>query len=357
MRGHPARILAVLGLLVACTPSGGSTGPAGTDPTVGSAAVLHVEPRGDDDGTGSAEDPYGSLQTALEKLRAGDQLLVSGGTYTEDVRLEASPGREDAPVRVRAAPGERPLLRGLLWLEKPTWWHVTGLDVTWRDGDKDEHLVKITGGSDWVLSDAEIWGAQSYAGVLVGGRPARFALRRLYVHDTAKSNGTNEDHLIYLNPGGGGGVVEHCLLVGSPNGRAVKIGPADSGGDEVANVVVRYNTMVDNLGPSNIQLAWDSEDNQVYGNIMVGTADGRPNVTTFHLDGRDNVVRDNVGWRSAGVLEDVKGLEDGGGNLARDPGLSGPEDAEPYAPTEDWAQGYGYLADGEAVTASPSPAR
>lgn len=359
----------VLGLLVACTAADPVTqdGPVTSvvDDAQPTAAppddLLHVEPRGDDGGSGTADDPFGSLQTALEQLRAGDELLVAGGTYVEDVQVEASAGTAQEPVRVRAAPGERPLLRGLLWLEEPTWWHLSGLDVTWHDGEDDEHLVKITDGTDWVLSDAEIWGAQSYAGVLVSGEPARFALRRLHVHDTQETNGTNEDHLVYLNSGDGGGVVEHCLLVGSPNGRAIKIGPAESDGDDVANLVIRYNTMVDNLGPSNVQLAWDSEDNEVYGNIMVGSGDGRPNVTTYDLDGGDNVVRHNVGWKSTGVLEQgVDGLEDGGGNLLRDPGLTGSDDEEPYAPTERWARDYGHLADGGPAggatpTAEPRP--
>ena len=323
MRRGATRALVAVGVLVIA--GCGSTPAAGPPPAAPPAEprVLHVEPRGDDRGTGTTGDPFGSLQTALQALRAGDVLRVSGGTYTERVHVDAAPGRPDAPVVVEPAPGERPLLRGLLWLTGPSHWRVRGLDVTWDDatGQPDEHMVKITDGERWELTDAEIWGARSFAAVLVVGEPVGFALRRLHVHDTRPANGTNEDHLLYLKSGTGGGVVEDCLLVGSPNGRAVKIGPARDDGPAVEGVVVRRSTMRDNLGPSNVQLAWTASDNLVEDNVMVGAAPGRANVTAFELSGGGNVVRGNIGWGSTGVVEEADGLVDGGGNLHLDPRL------------------------------------
>lgn len=352
-----AIVLAGLALCAAgCSPGATTDNPGAASgrptatppPTAGGAAggrVLHASPQGYDGGAGTADDPFGTLEGALDQLVAGDTLVLDGGTYEETVDLVVSPGTRDAPVRVVAAPGERPILRGLLWLEDPSWWRIEGLDVTWDDdNDDDDHMVKITGGTDWVMSEAEIWGARSFAAVLVAGDPERFVLRQLYVHDTVKSNGPNEDHLIYLNPGTGGGVVEGCLLARSPNGRAIKVGPADEDGDPVGQLVLRYNTMVDNLGPSNVQLAWDTRSVEIYRNIMVGAADGRHNVTTFDLRGEDNVVRDNIGARSAGVLEpDVDGLVDGGGNQELDP-LLDEGDGTSFAPTVPAAGGHGHTA-------------
>ncbi len=355
---------AVVAAVLVTVPLGCDASSAGQPPsasmspssTPGVARVLHVAPRGDDGGAGTVEDPFGSLATALPRLRAGDTLLVADGTYEERIDVEVEAGREEAPIRVVAAAGARPVVRGLLWLEEPTWWRLQGLNVTWDDdNDSDEHMVKLTGGTDWVLSDAEIWGAQSYAAVLVAGEAERFALRRLHVHDTAKTNGTNQDHLIYLNSRRGGGVVEQSLLVGSPNGRAVKVGPADDDGPPVANVVLRFNTMVDNFGPSNVQFAWGSTDNLVYRNIMVGARPGRANVTAFDLSGEDNVVRDNIGWRSAGVVESsVPGLRDGGGNLVLDPELDDVA-GQPYVPTAPRATSYGHTAAEGRIGGAPSP--
>lgn len=361
-RALTAVVLVTVPLGCAAPSAGQQAAPSPTAPSptasesVPVARVLHVAPRGDEQGAGTTEDPFGSLASALPRLRAGDTLVVGDGTYEERINVEVAAGREEAPIRVVAAAGARPLVRGLLWLEKPTWWRLEGLNVTWDDdNDSDEHMVKLTGGTDWVLSDAEIWGARSYAAVLVAGKAERFALRRLHVHDTAKTNGRNEDHLIYLNSRRGGGVVEQSLLVGSPNGRAIKVGPADEDGPAVANIVIRYNTMVDNLGPSNVQFAWGSRDNIVYRNIMVGAAPGRENVTAFDLSGDDNVVRDNIGWRSAGVVEpDVDGLRDGGDNLVLDPELADVA-GQPYVPTAPAATSYGHTAAGGRLTAMPSP--
>lgn len=343
--GWRARFLPLAGAALLAGCGSGAAGPAPQDASPGVPRVLYVEPRGDQEGTGTSGSPYGSLDHALEQLRAGDTLLVAGGTYEEQVEVEAASGSEQAPVRVEVAEGERAVLRGLLWLDDPDWWRIVGLDVTWADRNRaDQHMVKITDGDHWVVQDAEIWGARSYAAVLVAGDPERFALRRLHVHDTRKANGTNEDHLIYLNSGRGGGVVEGCLLVGSPNGRAVKVGPPDEDGSAVSDVVLRYNTMVDNRGPSNVQLAWRSRDVEIYRNIMVGAAPGRANVTAYDLDGRGNVVRDNIGTESTAVLEqDVDGLVDGGGNLRLDPRLRDVA-GRPAVPTAPDAAGYGHTA-------------
>lgn len=294
-------------------------------------------------GTGAADAPFSTLAAGLESLEAGDTLIVAGGTYRERIDLRApARGRPDAPIVVRAAPGERPVVRGLLWLHDLEHWVIDSINVTWDAAvnRSDEHLVKLDGGVGWTYRDSEVWGAQSYAGVLVVGAPVDFRVSGLYVHDTVPTNDKNQDHLIYLNAGTGGGIVERNLLVGSPNGRAIKVGPPEAGGPAVANVIIRHNTMVDNLGPSNVQLAWEVYDVLVERNVMVGALDRRANVTTFELSGSGNVIADNVGWGSVGVLEPEAGMDDGGGNLWVDPGLSGID----FRPTAEVALDYGHHA-------------
>lgn len=347
--------LAVGALLTGCvtaeprTPGPSSpsrSSAADRSPTTSTPRVLEVAPDGDDDATGAPGDPFATLSHALGELDAGDELVVRGGEYRESVNVEAREGTREAPVRVRAAPGERPVVRGLLWLEEPTWWEVRGLDVRWDTrNDSELHMVKFTGGDDWVFADAELSDARGFAGLLVNGEPRRFLLSGLHVHDTRSSNDTNQDHLVYLNCGTGGGVLERSLLVGSPNGRAVKVGPADSGGDPIGNITIRYNTMVDNEGPSNVQLSGDTSEVVIERNIMDGSGEGRASVTAFELEGGDNVVRDNISWRSAGTVEaDQDGLDDGGGNTVLNPRLRGPSDERPYEPREPKARAYGRWA-------------
>src|SRR5262249_24216021 len=134
-------------------------------------------------------------------------------------------GRADAPITVVAAPGERPVLRGLLWLNNASYWTLSGINVTWSAADgPTDHMVKMVDGVGWVYRDAEIWGAHSFAALLVAGSPSNWAVVDNYIHDTYATNGLNQDHLIYCNCGSGGGVIERNLLVDSPNGKAVKLG-------------------------------------------------------------------------------------------------------------------------------------
>lgn len=360
-RGHRGLLLATLAVIVVVLvavlvvatrgPSDPGTGQADGSPAAPVTAApptgheYAVSTHGDDDASGSPQHPWGTLEHALGQLRAGDRLVVDGGEYRENVDVEVHRGTATEPVQVVAAAGARPVVVGLLWLSDLSHWDIRGLNVTWDDrNDSDQHMVKLTGGTDWVFGDAELWGAKSYAALLVDGRPERFRLTGLYVHDTHPANDTNQDHLIYLNCGTGGGVVERSVLAHSANGRALKIGSADSGGGAVGNITVSYVTMVDNRGPSNVQLAYDTSNVVIERSLLTGVHDGRKNVTAFDLTGSGSVVRNSLAWDSTGMLDDIDGLEDGGGNIFLDPQLTGARSAEPYRPTSSAAQAYGRWA-------------
>jgi hypothetical protein len=281
-----------------------------------------VSPSGADGNPGSSAAPFKTLTKAMKTLGPGDTLVVHGGTYAEKVKVSARPGTAAAPVRVEAAPGERPVVKGLLWLNGASHWTLDGINVTWGSGSSSsEHMVKMTGGENWRLTNAEIWGARSYAAVLVAGAPKGWRLDHLNVHDTYRSNGTNQDHLVYVNAGTGGGVIERSVFARSENGRGIKVGPSSSGGAATGNVVIRYNTFQDNRGPSNIQLSYSATGNRIYRNVFDGSGSGKSNITAYNLKGTGNVAHDNVGWRSAGVLDRSSNLRDGGGNVMVDPRL------------------------------------
>lgn len=312
------------------------------DPPEVTGTTYYVAPSGSDAAAGTAEAPFRTVEHGLRALAAGDLLLVRQGTYNE--RITSPPiasGSAAEPIQVRAYPGEKPVVSGLLWLKNASYWHISGLNVTWSPSNSSsEHMVKFTNGTGWVYSDSEVWGARSYAAILVAGTASQWTITGNHVHDTYPANGTNQDHLIYANAGTGGGVIERNLLVGSANGRAVKIGPSSPSSGVVENVTVRYNTMYGNTGPSNVQLAWGSSNNEIYGNILVRPAPNRSNVTAFELTGSDNIVHDNLGWETPRIADAVPGIVDGGGNLTADPQFVG-EDLVPQSST---AQAYGHLA-------------
>lgn len=304
--------------------------------------TIHVSTNGSSSGDGSEARPFASLDTAFRSLQPGDTLIVHGGEYRERVRLWSGLARGTAsdPITVRAADGERPVIKGILRIRGLHHWIIDGLNVTW-DGERNtsnEHMVSFVDGSNWTYRNSEVWGARSYAGVLVGGDPVNWTLRGLHIHDTYRSNNTNQDHLIYCNCGSGGGLIERNLLVGSENGRAIKVGTVNADDTNVSNVTIRYNTMVDNRGPSNIQLSYRTSNILIERNVMVGSEAGYENITTYQLTGSGNVARNNVGWESASVIDVGAGLWDGGGNSHTDPGLDGS-----YRPSASFT-GYGHRA-------------
>jgi hypothetical protein len=94
--------------------------PSPVWPTPG--LTLYVAPTGKDTGTGSAADPFGSLERARDEIRkrgplpaGGVEVLVHGGEYQvrQNFSLtEHDSGTESSRVVFRAVPGERPIFRG-----------------------------------------------------------------------------------------------------------------------------------------------------------------------------------------------------------------------------------------------------
>jgi hypothetical protein len=188
-----------------------------------------------------------------------------------------------------------------------------------------------------------VWGARSYAAVLVTGGATDWTLSHLFVHDTLTTNAVNQDQLIYLSDARHG-TIEFNVLVNSPNGRGVKLGRPAGGDHEPSDVDVRYNTIVGNPG-GNVSSSYDAHDNVIERNILVDGG-STANVEGFNLDqGTRTVVRDNIGWGSPALMEPGSSLIDGGGNAMLDPQL----DAN-YRPTNpallasDGTPLYGHLA-------------
>jgi hypothetical protein len=312
---------------------------------------LHVDVNGSDANSGTSSSPLRTVGKALTKIGAGGVVWVHDGIFEEEIRNPAVVrGTTSKPVTVACWPGERPIVQGLLWLTSVDYWRIHGLNVTWGDALPSEHMVKFTGGVGWSFEDAEVWGAQSYAGLLVYGDDARvpsgWALRRLDVHDTGIANDTNQDHNIYVNTGlkAGTGLIERCLIHGAPNGENVKIGGSDSSGGS-AGVAVSYCTLVH--ASQNVMVFGATHDTLIERCILAyadGSSAYRP-VRDYLVSGVNNVVRDCAYWdpETTDLIYRYPGsavpITDGGGNLRADPMF----DAD-YRPTNPAVLTYGRWA-------------
>ena len=107
------------------------------------ATTFHVSPSGSDTNTGTLESPYLTIAKAvgLSSLKAGDTILVRGGTYTCSTTISIASSKSGTSTvwyHLLAFPGERPILdcssqaisgtnRGIY--HRASYWHIKGLDI------------------------------------------------------------------------------------------------------------------------------------------------------------------------------------------------------------------------------------
>jgi hypothetical protein len=330
--------------------------PADEEPAPSAPTTYVLATDGDDGNAGTEQEPWRTFSRALPRLRPGDELLVRGGTYRERVRdLSLRAGTPEARITVRAFPGEEPVLAGLLWLDRPSYWTFSDLHVTWDDEGKagrKDHMVKITDGVGWRVERSELSNAKSFAALLVAssrsGEPSDWAITGNCVHGTRKANGTNQDHLLYLNPGlsAGPGTVSGNLLYDAPNGAGLKLGGSDDDEGGAAGVTVERNTVWG--AAQSILVSWQSEDNVLADNLLGGTSRRYGAIRGYRLSGSGNVARGNVAADTEAVLLNDEGhepVDDGGGNvlLRGSPGFDDTGSCSGFRPSEARAARVGHL--------------
>jgi hypothetical protein len=317
--------LAVVVLAVALAGcGGGATLPAVRSQMTAASrppTAFFVAPNGRDSNPGTRARPFATFARALKKLRAGDRLFARGGTYTERVKVNVAPGRVGAGVLVSNFPGERPVVNGQLWIGNPSYWTIRGINVTWAEGNPDEPMARIYGGTGWTLTQAEIWGAHSTSGLHIDDGPRNdlgsWAVVGNCIHDTYPTNGQHQDHNIYVDDMSASpdprGVIARNLIFNAVNGRGIKLGPGGATGGAF-NVSVRYNTIYNSA--QNVGVSRDSAGVVISRNILAKASEA--NAYGFQLNGLGNVVRENVGAEAPTFLANVGGrhpLVDGGGNV------------------------------------------
>jgi hypothetical protein len=114
---------------------------ASTSSTSGVTYYVDVNhPQAEDrDDHGSIDRPWKTLGYAFRQLQPGDTLLIRGGTYNNQriALREQNSGQENAPITVKAYPGEAVTLdRGetILFLNA-NWWAIEGLHFKRPQGD------------------------------------------------------------------------------------------------------------------------------------------------------------------------------------------------------------------------------
>jgi hypothetical protein len=94
---------------LSATPAPSPTG--GPSPTPHTAATYYVSPSGNDSWSGTAAQPFATIQAGVNRLDAGDILYIASGVYHEAVSVGRS-GTAEAPIRIEASPGQCPTIVG-----------------------------------------------------------------------------------------------------------------------------------------------------------------------------------------------------------------------------------------------------
>ena len=308
--------------------------------------VFYASPRGKISNPGSKAEPFVSISSALKTLKAGDTLVLRGGDYNENVNATVHSGTATSPVIVKAAPGERPLIHGSLYVSNASYYTFDGINVVGVSGtNKSAWMIHIPSSSHWRYTNSELYGAHSTAILGASSTDDNYRIDHNFIHDTYKSNGTNQDHNIYVqSPITANGLIDHNIIANSLNGRGIKIGQDPVGGynPPVGGVTVQYNTIYNNAGPANIQLSYGATNVVIDHNILDKPAAGYDNITLYNATGNNNVAHDNIGWDSKGVMDKGPALKDGGGNKMLNPQFDNTTTS--FHPLNPAAQAYGRYA-------------
>ncbi len=263
----PRRALLALALLLAGLPAAASAAHA---------ATFHVSPAGDDDGAGSAGDPWATLQKAADTVAAGDTVLVAAGDYAGfDLRTS---GTAVAWIRFLAEPGARvvtpnPVTTDGINLEGASFVEVAGFTV---EGMPRNGIRAVLG------SHVTIRGNRTFdnfdRGIFTG------FVDDLAVEDN-ETAGAIDEHGIYVSNSGDRPVVRGNLSYGNRGAGIHMNGDLSAGGDGViSDALVEENVIWDNGVAGGAGINCDGvQDSTIRNNLILGNhASG---ITLYRIDG------------------------------------------------------------------------
>jgi hypothetical protein len=262
-----------------------------------------VSTNGSDRNPGTKRRPFRSIQTALDRLRPGQRVLVRGGLYSENLVLTRS-GTARAPITLRGYSGERPVLQpaggarcnNVLELYSVAYVRVHGFTIQGAYGCDNNTNVYVAGNSRHVeISGNEIRNGHDH-GLFTDPGTLDVQVLANRIHDNGTIGSGNKDHALYME--GTKHLIANNLIYDHPYGHAVQIYPSATG------TIITNNTIVDTSYTSGYRAA----------GVIVG-GDGQGKTADDILIVNNIIAFNNFGLY--GYYENGAAGPVGSGNLAR----------------------------------------
>ena len=273
------------------------------------AKTYHVATDGSDENPGDKNRPLRTIQKAADDARAGDTILVRGGTYRENVVFRFS-GRQGGPIVLKSYPGEKAviqpgqrgkkppghgvLLQALEGYQKPIGWIIIeGLEIRYGwDG------VKIYNAHDVVIRNCNIH--ENYnQGILGNGNRVLIDRNIIAGNGTNKETAQNLVHGIYAT---GTAFTITNNLIHSNTAYGIQVAAYDYKEDSMAgpeyaeakNWLIANNTIAFNKNRAGIVIWQDGVENCIVQNNIFNKNGGVNGILFYTQQNRRHQVRNNT---------------------------------------------------------------
>lgn len=302
--------------------------------------AFYVAPGGSDQGPGTLEEPWGSIQHALDTLSPGQTAFVRDGTYTQSLVMNRA-GTAAAPISVLAYPGERPVVHagGNGSMDYPlrvtagaAYFRFSGfvvegaplhstMNVWVSDGQRNPPQAPPTHHIE--ISNCEIRGGTG-TGLFVSPNTRAVQVLGNSVHDNG--DGSRQHQGIYFQ--GQDGLIANNVVYHHTNGFGIQVRGNFPDPDTVVevpahNVIVTNNTVVDS-SLSGILVENNASQTLVVNNISAFNGSygvrGYDNGSGAVLPG--NRAHHNLAWGNGSGSFGNQGrptIDFSGGNVVADP--------------------------------------
>ena len=208
-----------------------------------SGETFYVSTTGDDAGPGSLEQPWRTIQHALDTLTLGQTALVREGTYSENLRVTLD-GTPNKPITISRFGSEQVILRPAggpdnsypVEIDSASYFRLHGFVIENAIGpssadvvvEDDSHHIEISGNEIRNSSDQGIFSERSTHDVQILGNA---------IHDNGPSP-IHQSHGIYLE--GVDQLLANNVIYDNPYGYGIHVYPSAD------RVLIVHNTIVGN---------------------------------------------------------------------------------------------------------------